>query len=443
MNIEPYTDQEDAQERMKECRQCGEKLDQRGAGVFLVPAFGFEADGNIRKPGLKKPERTFSSETSYVGYMHNRKPSRYELNGCTFEIAIGHNDEMAVLNKSNFFVCMSCGYTDLDKGCFLNVKKKAHERSSGRKCICENLIRKSIGYRFETDVFQLRFINPEIKDTDVALSVLYGIMRGICSLLNIEQDDISGCLQYFRNEDTGNGCYALIYYDRTPGGAGYVKRLADPAVLSAVFKETLDLMNQCNCGGTEKDSSCYGCLRTYYNQRHHDLLKRSYVIKFVEKLLALDLRSAGRNAEGNTFDVPLSVRPVTKAEEQASEEMMLTVVQDGMNLDTQSWNDIWEYMLDEDPEPEEEVFYQVLLASSEKLEEKEKPYKGNCQLKDKKKISTDVINCNMLWKKKKILLFTAENVEDYRKAINSDWTCIFTMEGEQAAQTLIQKLRED
>lgn len=442
LNIEPYADQEDTQERMKECRQCGEKLDQRHAGVFLVPAFGFEADGNIRKPGLKKPERTFSSETSYVGYMDSQKPTRYSLNGCIFEIAMGHNDEMAVLNRSNFFVCMSCGYTDLDKGYFLNVKKKVHERSSGRKCVCENLIRRSIGYRFETDVFQLRFINPEIKEMDVALSVLYGIMRGICSCLNIEQDDISGCVQYFRNEDTGNGCYALIYYDRTPGGAGYVKRLADPTVLSAVFKETLDLMNQCNCGGAEKDSSCYGCLRTYYNQRHHDLLKRSYVIRFIETLLGMDLRPIRSNGAGNTFDVPV-IRPITEIEDQGAEEMLLTVVQDGMNLDTQSWSDIWEYMLDEDPEQEEEAFYRALLGSMEELENKEKPYKGSCQLKDKKKVSTEVINCNMLWKKKKILLFTAENAEDYRKARNSDWTCIFTMEGERAAQELIHKLKED
>lgn len=31
----------------------------------------------------------------------------------------------------------------------------------------------------------------------VAYSVLEGIIKGLCSYLNIEQDDISGCLRYF------------------------------------------------------------------------------------------------------------------------------------------------------------------------------------------------------------------------------------------------------
>lgn len=285
LNIEPYADQDDTQDRMKECRQCGEKLDQRKNAVFLIPAFGFEADSNIRKPGLKKPERTFSSETSYVGYLNNKEAVRFDLNGNTIEVIMGRNDEMAVLNKSNFFVCAACGYTDLDKKYFLSAKKKIHDRANGRRCICDTLIKRSIGYRFETDVFQVRFIYPEIRDLEMAMSLLYGIMRGICSQLNIEQDDISGCIQYFRNEETGNGCYALIYYDRTPGGAGHVKRLAEPEMLHAALIESLMLMKQCNCGGSEMDTSCYGCLRTYYNQKYHDMLKRGYVVEFLEKLL--------------------------------------------------------------------------------------------------------------------------------------------------------------
>ena len=117
------------------------------------------------------------------------------------------------------------------------------------------------------------------------MSLLHGIMRGICSHLNIEQDDIAGCVQYFRNEDTGHGCYALIYYDKTPGGAGHVKRLAKPEVLNAALIEALKIMKQCNCGGPDMDTSCYGCLRTYYNQKYHDILRRGYVVRFLEELL--------------------------------------------------------------------------------------------------------------------------------------------------------------
>lgn len=34
-----------------------------------------------------------------------------------------------------------------------------------------------------------------------------------------------------------------------------------------------------------QDSSCYSCLRNYYNQKHHDELKRKYVIDFIGNVL--------------------------------------------------------------------------------------------------------------------------------------------------------------
>ncbi len=446
LNIEPYTDQENSRERMRECRQCGEPLKGNQSGVFIVPAFGFEAESTIRTPGLRKPERTFSSETSYVGYQNKIEPRRMDMKGCTLEVVMSHNDEMAVLNKSNFFVCTACGYTELDKDCHQNVKKKKHDRSTGRPCVCEKLQKYALGYRFETDVFQIRFLYPEIKDLDVALSVLFGIMRGICSQLNIEQDDIAGCVQYFRNEHTGNGCYALIYYDRTPGGAGHVKRLDDPEVLHATLIETLKLMKECNCGGAQMDTSCYGCLRTYYNQRHHDQLQRGYVVHFLEDILY----QGGASSPADAFDAG-SFREEEqeksfihmRMKEDKQEEIQLTVTQEGMNLGLQDWREIWEYMLEEDPEAEEEVFYRALLEHLDDLENTEKPYKGNCQLRNKKKVQSTPVSCSMIWKKKRILLFSSEYEEDYLVACASDWNCIRTMDGRTAAEQLIHLLKEE
>ena len=44
-------------------------------------------------------------------------------------------------------------------------------------------------------------------------------------------------------------------------------------------------MQECNCGGPDGDSSCYQCLRSYYNQRYHDLLSRGSVIEFMNEVL--------------------------------------------------------------------------------------------------------------------------------------------------------------
>ncbi len=39
LNIEPYADEQDTKDRMKECRQCGEKLDQWKNEIFLMLVF--------------------------------------------------------------------------------------------------------------------------------------------------------------------------------------------------------------------------------------------------------------------------------------------------------------------------------------------------------------------------------------------------------------------
>ena len=288
LNIGPQTD-EDEISILTECKVCKGVLDAKSRKVFLIPSFGFEADGDkIEKPGLIRPERTYRGEIAYVGYKSEVKIHRYQINKSEVELCISQGDEMAVLNESDFYICESCGYTELDEECYMKNKKSPHKNSSGYGCKNDGehrLKRYSIGYRFETDVVQLRFLNPDLFDLDKSLSVLYGFLRGICSYLNIEQNDISGCLQYFYNDITRRSNLSLVLYDKTPGGAGHVRRLNSQDVLEKVIKEALRIMEQCDCGGENKDSSCYSCLRNYYNQKVHDNIKRSYVIDFFNKII--------------------------------------------------------------------------------------------------------------------------------------------------------------
>lgn len=115
------------------------------------------------------------------------------------------------------------------------------------------------------------------------LSILYGFLRGACSYLNIEENDISGCLQYEPFDGRPN--YSIVVFDNTPGGAGHAKRLDNEIALHNILTHTLKTMKGCVCGGEDGDSSCYSCLRSYKNQKYHDFLKRKYVIEFVEEIL--------------------------------------------------------------------------------------------------------------------------------------------------------------
>lgn len=269
-----------------ECKQCYEPLDKKKPGTFIIPSFGFEADGEkIEKPKLIKPEKTYRSDIAYVGYGTDISMQRHMIGNASIEVTFSKADEMAVLNESAFYVCETCGYTDLDPKCNFNTKPLKHKLPNGYRCMSEHLKKYALGYRFETDVIQIRFLNPDLSDRYVALSVLYAVIKGACITLNIEQSDISGCLQYFYNDITKRANHSLILYDKTPGGAGYVRELCSASNIELVLRNSLNMIKNCNCGGEEMDSSCYSCLRSYYNQKQHDILKRKYVVDYLGDFL--------------------------------------------------------------------------------------------------------------------------------------------------------------
>lgn len=287
LNIEPHIDTVD-NPHLTECKRCGKPFESSKKKTFLIPEFGFIADGDkVKSPGLKRPVRTYRGEVSYVGKSKNAEVRRITTGSALIEMISSKGDEMAVINDSGFYVCEECGYTDLDEKQFVKIKKKQHKRSSGADCRAEGhntLKRYSLGYRFETDVVQVRFIQPDLTNMDDAISILYGMIRGICAVLDIESGDVSGCVQYYNNEQTGRMNYSLVFYDKTPGGAGHVRRLIQDGVMEMVLKKTMEIMKKCTCGGENGDSSCYACLRDYYNQKYHDTLNRGTVIRFLKKL---------------------------------------------------------------------------------------------------------------------------------------------------------------
>ena len=280
-------DASNKENNLKECRQCGDLLDTNKIRTFLIPEFGFEADGDrIRVPGLIKPEKTYRGDISYVGYKDKINKTTYIKNGTIFELLTSQVNELAVLNESNFFVCDACGYTKLDNKMYANTILENHVNSKGRKCVNKILKKFSLGYRFETDAVQIRFMKPDLYEINQALSVLYGLLLGISRYLSIDENDISGCLQSYMNEYTGKRSSGLILFDKTPGGAGHIRRLSNDEVITGVLDETLKLVSNCDCGGEEGDSSCYSCLRSYYNQKYHDILKRKFVINFIKDFIS-------------------------------------------------------------------------------------------------------------------------------------------------------------
>ena len=273
------------------CSQCHQDLKPFERRTFLVPEFGFVADKDIGRPSLVKPERNYRSEASFASYDDNIPENNYTIGSTQISVAVINDGPMAILNKQDFWVCAECGYAEEAniadaKMSDMHHFNDAHRDPNGYWCKTHDLHRYSLGYHFLTDVIRIKInalLNQE-KPWDEAYSVLQAIVLAACDELNIDNGEIAGCLQYY----TGIGSsYAFILYDNTPGGAGHVKRLDDQTTLLHVLINAYNRAKNCpeHCGGEEGDSSCYSCLRTYQNQRHHDSIKRSYVIDYLGTVL--------------------------------------------------------------------------------------------------------------------------------------------------------------
>lgn len=389
LNLSFYDPNEDV--KLGTCATCKQKLDPSQAGVYIIPEFGFEADGdNIKKPGLKKPIRTYKSEVSYIGGKDKGYETRHKIGNATVYVRAGKSEEMAVLNRGRFYVCESCGYTELNEKRFTSTMKHKHHVPSGALCGNDKLVNYALAYRFQTDILSLRFETPELFEYDQAISLLYGILEGTSKALGIERNDISGCINWVWNFGTKRANYSFIFYDNTPGGAGHVRRMNDPVLLAAVLKESLELVKNCTCGGEEMDTSCYSCLRNYYNQKYHEILKRKYVVDF--------LQSIGEfRAFLDDDDVVDSAEPIIAMETNATVGSQYT-----------SWKEYNDaYVIDD----------VLILWDSAGVPR-------NCIDLVEIKVDGNSIEALFLWEDQKVAVFDSVEDAEKSKLSNSGWRCM-------------------
>jgi uncharacterized Zn finger protein len=280
---------EDNHKYLGECEICGETV--RKENTFIIPEYGFIISPQINKSTTKKPERTYRGEIYYIGDKTEtieNEQKELKINGSPIRIKSTSNDELVVINTSNFFVCNSCGYSKVNEKLndvsFID-NKETHNTPFGRVCNNTKLYRRTLGHKFKTDVAYISV--SRYLEKKRALSVVYALLEGFSQYLGIERNDISGTLHYNRLE-SGNWETNFILFDTVPGGAGHVRRIgeADEIQLTRMLEKSLDIVKQCNCGeDSNGDVACYSCLCNYYNQKHHDIIKRRYAIEFFESML--------------------------------------------------------------------------------------------------------------------------------------------------------------
>ena len=270
------------------CPFCGEPIrsGRRGSkGSFLIPAFGFIADYKPPgMPGEQRPEKTYTSRVYYSGEGDEEDIKKIDVGSIKILLTPITHGKLAVINDgrgAGFRVCYKCGYSEIRD----NSKKKQsrnHFTAWEQKCDGKLAGPFALGHEFETDILKVSFSGYRDNRKGFWFSLLYALLEGGSEALEIERQDLDGCLYPVMNDPSAA---SLILFDDVPGGAGHVRRMADPAVWLGVMKSALSRMKRCECGGLSGNSSCYGCLRNYRNQFCHDELNRGMVIEFLRSII--------------------------------------------------------------------------------------------------------------------------------------------------------------
>lgn len=99
------------------------------------------------------------------------------------------------------------------------------------------------------------------------------------AVVQAEEGEIGG----FQRTVTQDGVIHrdIVLYDNVPGGAGYVRSVADRFLEVMAFARAL--LDGCQC-----ERSCYKCLRSYSNQFEHKLLDKRLIQPYLDNLIVLN-----------------------------------------------------------------------------------------------------------------------------------------------------------
>lgn len=271
----------------EECVSCHEIIDYYRWKQAIEPRKGFVADAKPKDVPMRKPDKVYRSDDFYIGDAQHQIMQKYAFvmrDGNKFQMETSINDSLMVVCNDDFYVCPHCGYAEsttenLEEAGFNSHQKtleKKHITPWGKACEIK-LIKNKLCHVFKTDVVRLVFATPQAGKQTVMLSVMYALLEALSSVLDIERNDIKGCLH--KVVYNNYLIYSIVLYDAVAGGAGHVRRLVteDGDKFRQVVKKAIAITKECNCS-----PSCYSCLRNYYNQKIHDKLNRKYAYDFLE-----------------------------------------------------------------------------------------------------------------------------------------------------------------
>lgn len=393
-----------------ECKYCGEAIPLScDYQYYIEPSNGFKT-GQTKESSALKPKRSYAGEVLYLG--NGKTDEQRMVFGEALGIETSSDDELLVMNKSGFYMCPVCGYGEIEKRCSCSpIRKKKHKNVKLFECENDELNYLKLGHKFQTDV--ARFTIPSLGLSEKtsyaqALSFMYAFLEGISIALDIERNDIDGVLETnFESQS-----FDILLYDNVPGGAGHIKRLLNKESVIKSLQAALEKVSAHCC---DENTSCYNCLRNYYNQSYHDKLQRKLAIESIKRLLF--------EIDG-VSEIYQNERWHWKRNTKQNSKMKLSLGPDGRNPGNDPASEIWSELLEDCADENEiEIISKIKDISPNVIANPY--YNKTIKIED----TGEEIMADYVWHKEETMLFLNERYDDYQKAKKTGWNVYCTKVG--------------
>lgn len=414
-----YSNPRDMSEPLK-CVACHKPISAGSWREAIEPRAGFVAEQQSEEVPMSRPDRIYRSQDSYIGDGKQIDEFSYLVNGKRIVLKSSENDSIMVTSNTDFYVCKQCGFAygihdiikdengkkdkkaldAIKKGVPYFTSKKKHKNRFGHYCTSDTFYCEKLNHVYKTDVVVMDFKDC-IEDYDSMLSATYALLMAISDVLDVDITDISGCIKGYFNVDKCGMSHSIVLYDTVAGGAGHVRRLLEPLVLQNVISAACEKMQKCGC-----DTSCYNCLRSYSNQRYHEILDRHKAYEFLAPYLG-------------------TVTEEIIAPAGAKE---LKLLDDGLSVKTESVDYILGLI------SMEESIRQFLLTEFIKNEIVKPDFNDIGFYVEGKPGLADLV-----WEDKKVMVFDGQNDDSYSLAKDTNYKC-YRIDTVNDAEALIKAL---
>lgn len=247
------------------CPNCG---GEGGSGIRLIqPRFGFVGRESNTRPGDQRPQRVAFATSFFDNYEGQRPEWRAEMIGrVEARYATSKHGRITVLNQGRgggYLICQWCGHIEEPSSQVTEEHERPKKWGDNKKTPpCRGHLRYvALGHWYLTDTVE---IDPGVVFPKTHMTSVVAALLAATGAIGIRPEDVHGSVSTY-----GPGKPTIVIHDAVPGGAGHAHRISES--LGTLFDAARRRVETCDCG---PETSCYGCLRSYRNQRDHESLIR-------------------------------------------------------------------------------------------------------------------------------------------------------------------------